>query len=52
MKKLETISLVAVAWKKNIDKDLTFLKMRGLLKPFFMLLKHGRWVQDVMTFNL
>jgi len=52
MKKLEHISLVAVAGKKNIDKDLTFLKIRGLLKSFFMLLKHGHWVQDVMTFTL
>jgi hypothetical protein len=42
---------VAVARKKKIDKDLTFLKIRGLLKAFFMLLKHGHLAQDVMTFT-
>lgn len=40
------------AGKKNIDKDLTFLKIRGLLKAFFMLLKHGHLAQDVLTITL
>jgi len=48
---LKDVSLVAVAGKENIDKDLTFLKIRGLLKAFFMLLKHGHLAQDVMTFT-
>jgi hypothetical protein len=42
---------VAVAGKKKIEKDLTFLKIRGLLKAFFVLLKHGHLAQDVMTFT-
>jgi len=49
---VKDVSLVAVARKKKIDKDLTFLKIRGLLKAFFMLLKHGHLAQDVMTFTL
>ena len=49
---VKDVSLVAVAGKKKIDNNLTFLKIRGLLKSFFMLLKHGHWVQDVMTFTL
>ncbi len=38
---VKDVSLVAVARKKKIDKDLTFLKIKGLLKAFLMLLKHG-----------
>jgi hypothetical protein len=47
---IEHVSLAAIGGK-NIDKDLTFLKIRGLLKSFFMLLKHGHLAQDVMTFS-
>ena len=36
----------------GLHKDLTFLKIRGLLEAFFMLLKHGPWVQDVMLLTL
>jgi hypothetical protein len=46
------VSLAAVAGKEKIEKDLTFLKIRGLLKAFFVLLKHGHLAQDVMTFTL
>jgi len=49
---LEYVSLVAIAGKKKIGKDLTFFKNRGLLKSFFMLLKHGHWARDDMTFTL
>jgi hypothetical protein len=30
---------------------LTFLKIRGLLEAFFVLLKHGHLAQDVMSFT-
>jgi hypothetical protein len=43
---------VAFAGKKNIRKDLTFLEIRGLLKAFFVLLKHGHLDQDVMAITL
>jgi hypothetical protein len=37
--------------KKIIEKDLTFLKIRGLLKAFFVLLKNGHLAQVVVTFT-
>jgi len=49
---VKDLSIVAVAGEKEIEKDLTFLKIRGLLKAFFVLLKHGHLAQDAMAFTL
>jgi hypothetical protein len=41
----------APPWGGELHKDLTFLKIRGLLKTFFVLLKHGHLAQHVMSFT-
>jgi hypothetical protein len=49
---VKDVSIVAVAGREKIEKDLTFLKIKGLLKSFFVLLKHGHLAEDAMSFTL
>jgi hypothetical protein len=48
----ETYRFWLLMERKTFIKDLIFLKIRGLLKAFFVLLKHGHSAQDVLTITL